>query len=154
MCVEGRGAVRTHDPEVLQAVVVRDAVDMIENQRHVPAPPAWQFGVAYPLPKTVVNHAFTGWSGRSAVVWPKRHLSLTIAADTDYYVLYTPPGEDFFCFEPVDHPINAMNLAGGASENGMTLLARGERLTRTFRFTVERTGLRSMPGGRGARRKQ
>ena len=56
--------------------------------------------------------------------------------------------------EPVDHPINAMNLAGGASENGMTLLGRGERLTRTFRFTVERTGLRSMPGGRGARRKQ
>jgi aldose 1-epimerase len=88
------------------------------------------------------------------VVWPKRRLSLNIAADTDYYVLYTPPSEDFFCFEPVDHPINAMNLAGGASENGMTLLKRGERLTRTFRFTVERTGLRSMPGGRGARRKQ
>ena len=83
-----------------------------------------------------------------AVVWPKRRLSLNIAADTDYYVLYTPPGEDFFCFEPVDHPINAMNLAGGASENGMTLLGRGERLTRTFRFTVERTGLRSMPGAR------
>ncbi|MGF6841366.1 aldose 1-epimerase [Paraburkholderia youngii] len=122
--------------------------------RHVPAPPAWQFGVAYPLPETIVNHAFTGWSGQAAVVWPKRRLSLNIAADTDYYVLYTPPGEDFFCFEPVDHPINAMNLAGGASENGMTLLKRGERLTRTFRFTVERTGLRSMPGGRGARRRQ
>ena len=82
--------------------------------RHVPAPPAWQFGVAYPMPATIVNHAFTGWSGQAAVVWPKRRLSLTIAADTDYYVLYTPPGEDFFCFEPVDHPINAMNLAGGA----------------------------------------
>ena len=82
--------------------------------RHVQAPPAWQFGVAYPLPATIVNHAFTGWSGPAAVVWPKRRLSLNIAADTDYYVLYTPPGEDFFCFEPVDHPINAMNLAGGA----------------------------------------
>jgi aldose 1-epimerase len=54
----------------------------------------------------------------------------------------------------VDHPINAMNLAGGACENGMTLLGRGERLTRTFRFTVERTGLRSMPGARGSRRRQ
>ena len=99
---------------------------------HVPAPPAWQFGVTYPLPETIVNHAFTGWSGQAAVVWPKRRLSLNIAADTDYYVLYTPRGEDFFCFEPVDHPINAMNLAGGASENGMTLLGRGERLTRTL----------------------
>jgi aldose 1-epimerase len=120
--------------------------------RHVPAPPAWQFGVAYPLPKTVVNHAFTGWSGRSAVVWPKRHLSLTIAADTDYYVLYTPAGKDFFCFEPVDHPINAMNLPGGATANGMTVLTRGERLTRQFTFTVERTGMRAAAGGRGGKR--
>ncbi|MGF6776539.1 aldose 1-epimerase [Paraburkholderia sp. GAS334] len=117
--------------------------------RHVPAPPAWQFGVAYPLPETIVNHAFTGWSGRTAVVWPKRRLSLTIAADTDYYVLYTPPSKDFFCFEPVDHPINAMNLPGGAAANGMTVLARGERLTRQFTFTVERTGMRSTAGARG-----
>ena len=33
----------------------------------------------------------------------------------------------------------------------MTMLARGDRLTRSFRFTVERTGLRAMAGGRGAR---
>jgi aldose 1-epimerase len=120
--------------------------------RHVPAPPAWQFGVAYPLPQTIVNHAFTGWSGQAAVVWPKRRLSLTIASDTDYYVLYTPPGEDFFCFEPVDHPINAMNLPGGAASHGMTMLARGEHLRRSFRFTVERTGLRAAAGARGSRR--
>jgi aldose 1-epimerase len=108
--------------------------------RHVPAPPAWEFGVAYPLPAAMVNHAFTQWSGRAAVVWPKRRLSLTIEADADYYVLYTPPGEDFFCFEPVDHPINALNLPGGASEHGMTALAPGETLTRRFRFTVEPVG--------------
>lgn len=118
--------------------------------RHVPAPPAWQFGVAYPLPGGIVNHGFTGWSGRAAVVWPKRRLSLSVAADTDYYVLYTPPGEDFFCFEPVDHPINAVNLAGGAAEHGMTVLARGERLAREFSFTVERTGLRTAAAAPGA----
>ncbi|WP_116136787.1 aldose 1-epimerase [Trinickia diaoshuihuensis] len=109
-------------------------------QRHVPAPAAWVFGVAYPLPGALVNHAFTQWSGRASVVWPRRRLSLTIEADADYYVLYTPPGEDFFCFEPVDHPINAVNLPGGASEHGMTVLAPGERLTRAFRFTVEPVG--------------
>jgi aldose 1-epimerase len=108
--------------------------------RHVPAPPAWQFGVAYPMPPEMVNNAFTGWSGRTSVLWPKRRLSLTIAADTDYYVLYAPPGEDFFCFEPVDHPINAVNLPGGGEAHGMTVLAPGERLAREFRFTVERTG--------------
>ena len=120
--------------------------------RQVPVPPAWQFGVAYPLPRTMVNHAFIDWSGHATVVWPKRRLSLTVSSSTDYYVLYTPPGEDFFCFEPVDHPINAMNLPGGAAEHGMTMLARGERLSRTFRFTVEHVGLRAVAGGRGARR--
>ena len=120
--------------------------------RHVPAPPAWQFGVAYPLPAAMVNHAFTGWSGYTSVVWPKRRLSLTIAANTEYYVLYTPPGEDFFCFEPVDHPINAMNLPGGAEANGMTELAPGERLVRQFGFTVERMGVRASADGRGVRR--
>ncbi|WP_442807348.1 aldose 1-epimerase [Trinickia soli] len=108
--------------------------------RHVPAPPAWEFGVAYPLPDVLVNHAFTQWSGRAAVVWPRKRLSLTIDADADYYVLYTPPGEDFFCFEPVDHPINAVNLPGGASAHGMTVLAPGETLERAFRFTVEPVG--------------
>lgn len=105
-------------------------------RRHVPVPPAWTFGVAYPLPAALVNHAFTQWSGRASVVWPRKRLSLTIEADTDYYVLYTPPGEDFFCFEPVDHPINAVNLPGGACEHGMTVLAPGESLAREFRFTV------------------
>lgn len=108
--------------------------------RHVPVPPAWTFGVAYPLPDALVNHAFTQWSGRAAVVWPRKRLSLTIAADADYYVLYTPPGEDFFCFEPVDHPINAVNLPGGANAHGMTVLAPGETLEREFRFTVEPVG--------------
>lgn len=108
--------------------------------RHVPAPPAWQFGVAYPMPSTLVNNAFTGWSGRTSVMWPNRRLSLTISANTDYYVLYAPPGEDYFCFEPVDHPINAVNLPGGGEANGMTVLEPGEKLAREFRFTVERTG--------------
>jgi aldose 1-epimerase len=105
--------------------------------RHVPVPPAWQFGVAYPLSQAMVNHAFTHWSGRATVVWPNERLALTIDSNTECYVLYTPPGEDFFCFEPVDHPINALNLQGGGVEHGMTVLAPGERLEREFRFTVE-----------------
>lgn len=40
--------------------------------RHVSVPPAWQFGVAYPLPAALVNHAFTGWGGHATVSWPRR----------------------------------------------------------------------------------
>ncbi|XOC97893.1 aldose 1-epimerase [Burkholderia sp. 22PA0106] len=120
-------------------------------RRHVGVPPAWQFGIAYPLPSTLVNHAFTGWGGRATVAWPSRGLSMAIESDADCYVLYTPPGERFFCFEPVDHPINAVNLPGGAEAHGMTLLAPGERLARRFRFTVERADPRAGAAARGAR---
>ncbi len=112
-------------------------------RRQVSVPPAWRFGIAYPLPDTLVNHAFTGWGGRASVAWPSRGLAMTIDADADCYVLYTPRGESFFCFEPVDHPINAVNLPGGAEANGMTLLAPGQRLARRFRFTVERADPRA-----------
>lgn len=110
------------------------------STEHVRTPPAWQFGIAYPLPDALVNHAFTDWAGWMTARWPQRQLMLTIHADTRCFVLYTPPSQDWFCFEPVDHPINAMNLAGGAEAHGMTLLAPGATLTRTFALSVERTG--------------
>jgi hypothetical protein len=34
VCVERRGAIGAHDPEVLEPVVVRHAVDVVEDQRH------------------------------------------------------------------------------------------------------------------------
>jgi len=118
------------------------------STEHVRTPPAWQFGVAYPLPEGLVNHAFTDWAGWMTACWPERQLRLTIQADTACFVLYTPPSCDWFCFEPVDHPINAMNLAGGGAAHGMTLLAPGATLTRTFSLSVERTGERARPIGR------
>ena len=118
------------------------------STEHVRTPPAWHFGVAYPLPDALVNHAFTDWAGWMTAHWPQRQLLLTMHADTDCFVLYTPPSRDWFCFEPVDHPINAMNLAGGGAAHGMTLLAPGESLERTFSLAVERTGERTRPPGR------
>lgn len=102
-------------------------------------PPAWDFGgeLPRPLPRDGIDNAFTGWDGRAQIDWPSRHLRLRISADMGYYILYVPPGKDFFCFEPVDHPINAHNLPGGAAANGLTVLAPGQDLRRTVRFTVE-----------------
>jgi hypothetical protein len=37
--VERCGAVGADDPQVLQAIVIRDAVDVIEDQRHRPTTP-------------------------------------------------------------------------------------------------------------------
>lgn len=101
----------------------------------VAVPPTWNFDNARPLPDGL-NHGFQAWNGGAMIGWPSRGLRLRVDADVDAFVLYTPPGEDFFCFEPVDHPINAVHLPGGAAANGMTLLAPGSSLTHRFAFRV------------------
>lgn len=112
--------------------------DKLPSQRVAP-PAAWDFSSAAPrpLPREGVDNAFTGWDGRAQIDWPARKLRLRIEADMGYYILYAPPGKDFFCFEPVDHPINAFNLPGGAVANGLTVLAPGQDLWRTVTFAVE-----------------
>lgn len=104
---------------------------------HGAVPGPWDFSAGVDLPASGVNHAFTGWSGQARIEWPGQALRLHIEANVDAYVLYTPADEDFFCFEPVDHPINAVHLPGGPAAHGMTLLAPGETLERTFVFRAE-----------------
>lgn len=111
-----------------------------EAPRHVPTPPAWQFGVTYPLPRSLVDHVFTGWGGRALVEWPTRQFSLTISANIANYALHTPRQGRFFCFEPGDGRPGAAALPGRGEANGLTMLAAGERLSRRFSFTAERLG--------------
>ncbi|MFK7674070.1 aldose 1-epimerase, partial [Pseudomonas sp. 2024-204] len=47
------------------------------------------------------------------------------ANGTDFCLVYCPPGQDFFCFEPVTHPVNAHHLPG---HPGLTLLHKGQTL--------------------------
>jgi aldose 1-epimerase len=107
----------------------------------VAVPDTWRFGEPCALPGTLVDNIFTGWDGRADIDWQDRGISLRIEADMAYYILYTPAGGDFFCFEPVDHMINAHNMPGGAVHNGLTMLVPGEKLRREVRFTVNRYGV-------------
>lgn len=94
-------------------------------------PPEWDFAGLRSLPVDGVDNAFSGWGGRAAIHWPGRGVGLEIEADMDYFILYVPPGRDFFCFEPVDHPINAHNLPG---RPGLSVLQPGEGLRRRCVF--------------------
>jgi aldose 1-epimerase len=110
-------------------------------------PPAWDFGHHRPLDEGL-NHCFRGWTGDATISWPDLGLHLHVEADVDAFVLYTPVDENFFCFEPVDHPINAVHLPGGPQANGMTLLAPEAGLRRRFVFRVvdeEVAGARPAP---------
>ena len=103
----------------------------------VSVPPAWDFAQPRTLPSGGLDHVFEGWSGRADIAWPETGLSLTMEADTGYAIIYIPEGRDFFCVEPVDHLINAHNAPGGPERHGLTLLAPGATLRRTFTFTVD-----------------
>ncbi len=99
-------------------------------------PAEWSFEHARELPPDTIDHVFEGWDGKALVRWPERGLQMAIESDARFYIVYTPPGAQFFCFEPVDHLINAHNLQGGPERHGLTVLAPGQRLTRSFRFSV------------------
>jgi aldose 1-epimerase len=119
-----------------ESVWVGEGADPLPTGRES-IPSAWDFGQSVALPPGGLNHAFAGWSGHAVIEWPDASLRLHVEADADAYVIYVPEGRDFFCFEPVDHPINAVHLPGGAVANGMTELTPGESLERAFAFRVE-----------------
>jgi aldose 1-epimerase len=97
-------------------------------------PPQWRFGNPSPLPQDGVDNVFEGWHGDARIVWPARGVALGVQADMDYFILYVPQGREVFCFEPVDHPINAHNLPG---QPGLSVLAPGAILRRRCVFRGE-----------------
>ncbi len=96
-----------------------------------PVPDYWRFDRLRSLPWDGVDNPFSGWNGEARIAWPRRGVALQVQADMDYFILYVPPGRDFFCFEPVDHPVNAHNLPGYP---GLTVLAPGATLRRRCVF--------------------
>ena len=112
----------------------RDALGL--PQEAIAVPPEWDFASARALPAGPVDHVFRGWDGQAEVHWPDTRVALAIDADMAYFILYSPAGRDFFCFEPVDHAINAHKLPDGAVANGLTVLAPGQTLRRRVSFRV------------------
>ena len=98
--------------------------------------PNWDFRNARALPFEGLDNAFDAWTGDAVIHWAALQLGLRINADVNAFVLYTPADADYFCFEPVDHPINAVHLPGGAAAHGMTMLAPRATLERRFTLSV------------------
>ena len=105
--------------------------------RPVDAFPLWDFRTARALPDAWINNGFNAWSGEAEIVWPDRGVGLRIHAEPPLisYIIYSPDGNaDFFCFEPVNHAVDAHNLPGGPAEHGLTILRPGQRLTANCRI--------------------
>ena len=117
---------------------------VLETNDHLPAGevrvasrPEWNFAAPRALPSGWINNAFLDWDGHARVLWPERRLELDVTADPPLstYIVYSPSAKaDFFCFEPVTHPVDAHNLLGGPAANGLTILAPQETVSATCRF--------------------
>jgi aldose 1-epimerase len=72
------------------------------------------------------DNCYDGWDGRATIWWIDRPLALRIQSDLPCAVVYTSVDSDFFCFEPVPHSNNALNL--GAAGRRMPVAAPGETI--------------------------
>lgn len=105
----------------------------------LPVPQAIDFSDPRPVVEGL-DQGFGGWDGSVHAIWPERGLGLSIhgGAALGHLIVFTPPGRDFLCLEPVSHCIDAANLAArGVAGTGHRTLAAGERLVVMVRFQVE-----------------
>ncbi|MDX3974373.1 aldose 1-epimerase [Shinella sp.] len=121
----------------------------LEQPNHLPkayepvvSHPDMDFNSPRPLPARWINNWFDGWNGKARIDWPTRGLAADVTASDalSQYVVFSPAADaDFFCFEPVTHPVDAFNLPGAAEDHGLKILAPGEALSVETRITVTGT---------------
>ncbi|WP_306120352.1 MULTISPECIES: aldose 1-epimerase [unclassified Roseitalea] len=108
----------------------------LEDDRHLPTEKVpvnergdWAFSAGAALPDGLINNAFAGWRGPAHVTQASEAVPCTVTAsdNLDVAIVYSPGAEaDFFCFEPVSHPVDAHNMDGLP---GLAVLAPGEDLS-------------------------
>ncbi|MDR6915788.1 aldose 1-epimerase [Pseudomonas sp. 3296] len=87
-------------------------------------PADWDFRQLGALPTSLVDNGFCHWDGHCLIQQPDLGYALECQAiGSDYYLLYCPVGLEFFCIEPVSHPVNAHHLPG---RPGLRLLEQGQ----------------------------
>ena len=107
--------------------------------RHTRAPADFDPANGLPVAERSMDNAFTGWRGRAAIDWPERkaRLIMTASAPLGVLVVYTPPGESYFCAEPVSNTTDAMNMAHTRDDTGLIVLAPGASISARVTFRAE-----------------
>lgn len=109
-----------------------------------PVPADWRFQQSRALPADTVDHVFDGWDGMCLISQPDHGYELTgRASGCSRYLLYCPAGRDFFCFEPVSHPIDAHHLPG---HPGLRWLDLGQQATLRWQLRYQETPTRNTTG--------
>jgi aldose 1-epimerase len=90
----------------------------------------WDFSQMRDLPAPLVDNGFCEWDGHCLIHQPDLGYELDCTAvGSEYYLLYCPVDQAFFCIEPVSHPVNAHHLP---DKPGLRLLEHGQSLELSF----------------------
>lgn len=123
-------------------------VPMLPTGPPRPVTAAVDFSRARPV-DVALDDCFAGWDGRASIAWPRSGVVAILEASDRcrHVVIYSPPGEPFFAFEPVTHANDGFNLlARGGCEDGVAVLAQGETLAAVLRLRIEDHGRSRDPG--------
>lgn len=98
-------------------------------------PLSWDYNRPAPLEGPLVDNCFEGWDGLAMIEDPSRGLRLQMHTTdrSGYALMYRPPGLNYFCLEPITHPIDAFHMP---NRPGLIELAPGEDMVLLTRFSV------------------
>ncbi len=85
-----------------------------------------------------LDTAFSVSNPQIRIQWPTHSVTLISDPVFGHATVYVPPGQDYFCAEPISHAPNAVNSSLPASVTGARWLEPGERLSGTIRLGIER----------------
>jgi aldose 1-epimerase len=102
------------------------------------AAPNGRFDFSRPTPVAGrgVDHCYTGVRGPAKIVWADRPHSLDIIASDNLpaAVVYAPASGNAFCYEPVPHLNNALNMA--IVQDSMPIIAPGKSFQSRIDFVL------------------
>jgi aldose 1-epimerase len=110
--------------------VWRNGPDMLPTER-VKVPPEWDHSAGRPVGDLALDNCFEDWDGTAVLTWPDRRITIVATDSIRHLVVYTPPGQNFFCVEPVSHMNDAIN------RGAMHVLDAGETLRGEISFGLE-----------------
>ena len=94
------------------------------------------------LPNKWVNNCFNNWNSKAEIYWPDKKMKLNIKSSNNckYFFLFISNNKfeknfknDYFCFEPMTHAVNAHNLR---KLNGLIELKKNEILQSSYSFKI------------------
>ena len=105
-------------------------------------PTSWDPRASMPVSGSLIDNAYTGWTGNAHIDWPEQGLRLHMdvpeiskqGLNKGYCLLYRPSQGPHFCFEPVTHPIDAFHVDGMP---GLQVLQTGQTMSLQVEWRFE-----------------